>query len=60
MSSSDKFEGWVSMNDDDHQKGTMQWQEYTPKNFTDDDVQVSIAQLCSTIPGSYRRATMLR
>lgn len=39
MAPDKKFEGWVGL-DKDSFEGKMVWQEYEPKTFTDDDIDV--------------------
>lgn len=39
MSAQDKFVGWIA-HDAKSIEGTMTWEEYTPKKFTEDDVEV--------------------
>lgn len=39
---SEKFEGWVGL-DKSSAQGNMVWQEFEPKTFTDDDVDVRLA-----------------
>ena len=37
-----KFEGWCG-HGPESAKGQMKWEEYTPKTFTDDDVDIKIS-----------------
>lgn len=41
MSASYKFQGWMGL-DKDADKGKMVWQEYEPKTWTEDDVDIKI------------------
>jgi alcohol dehydrogenase (NADP+) len=41
MSISYKFQGWMGL-DKDSVKGKMVWQEYEPKTWTEDDVDIKI------------------
>ena len=41
MSASYKFQGWMGL-DKDSVKGKMVWQEYEPKTWTEDDVDIKI------------------
>ncbi len=41
MSTSYKFQGWMGL-DKDSVKGKMVWQEYEPKTWTEDDVDIKI------------------
>lgn len=40
--SSYKFEGWMGLGKD-ADKGKMVWQEYEPKTWTEDDVDIKIS-----------------
>lgn len=42
MASSYKFEGWMAL-DKEAAKGNMVWQEFEPKTWTEDDVDIKIA-----------------
>jgi alcohol dehydrogenase (NADP+) len=41
MSASYKFQGWLGL-DKDSVKGKMEWKEYEPKTWTEDDVDIKI------------------
>jgi len=41
MSASYKFQGWLGQ-DKDSVKGKMEWKEYEPKTWTEDDVDIKI------------------
>ena len=42
MSTDYKFEGWMGL-DKESVKGNMVWQEYEPKTWTEDDVDIKIS-----------------
>lgn len=50
MSTSYKFQGWMGL-DKDSVKGKMVWQEYEPKTWTEDDVDIKITHcgICVSI-----------
>ena len=49
MAPDQKFEGWVGLNKDSA-KGNLVWQEFEPKTFTDDDIDIEISHcgICGT------------
>ncbi len=61
MATDYKFQGWVGL-DKDAEKGKMVWQEYKPKTWTEDDVDIEIVYcgVCGTDLNTLRSAWVSR